>query len=396
MPPRSRFRRSARKQTGRARRAFAENTAPGHKLMDALGSAAYLFTLTTADLEPSLSDDPSGLYGDTVSALLAAVARAFHGPVYAVAEVGKGSAPGRRGRLHVHVVAHRDDGPAHVRRDTARCQPVYDVFGLYRYLAKTPEPYSLAAELDASAARVMRPSGRLPNTRRHFLSAERLVWAAAQCPKNQTPQPRPMPLEPNSPNTTPADPQTATAATRATTAPKTTSRPRPGPLSYHRAATRSNPPRAPPTARRPPTTLHPLRKEKPMTTATTSQTIAQLEARLADLDADRARTQTELNAARTELAAAHEAAQLADREPAAQAQLERLTPTLHARLAKAPQNSPTVRAIRDRLPTLDDANWSAADRLDMVRRLLDDLKNLDILDKNIWTSLEGAARKRNL
>jgi septal ring factor EnvC (AmiA/AmiB activator) len=133
-----------------------------------------------------------------------------------------------------------------------------------------------------------------------------------------------------------------------------------------------------------------------MTTATTSQTIAQLEARLAQLDADRARTQTDLDAARTELAAAHKAAQLADREPAAQAQLERLAPTLHARLAKAPQNSPTVRAIRDRLPNLADANWSAADRLDMVRRLLDDLKNLDILDKNIWTSLEGAARKRNL
>jgi hypothetical protein len=223
VPPRSRFRRSARKQTGRARRAFAENTAPGHKLMDALGSAAYLFTLTTADLEPSLSDDPSGLYGDTVSALLAAVARAFHGPAYAVAEVGKGSAPGRRGRLHVHCIAHRDDGPAHVRRNTARCQPVYDVFGLYKYLAKAPEPYSLAAELDATAARVMRPSGRLPNTRRHFLSADRLEWAAAECP-----------IEPNSQNTTPADPQTATtatAATRATTAPKTTSRHRSAPLN---------------------------------------------------------------------------------------------------------------------------------------------------------------------
>jgi hypothetical protein len=220
---RSRFVRSARKQTGRARRAFSQNTAPGHKLMDALGSNAHMFTLTPADLEPSLSDDPSGLYGDTVSALLAAVACVFHGPAYAVAEVGKGSAPGRRGRLHVHVVAHRDDGPAHIPRDTARCQPVYDIFGLYRYLAKTPEPYNLAAELDASAARVMRPSGRLPNTRRHFLSAERLEWAAAQCP-----------IEPNSQNTTPADPQTATAATaatRATTSPKTTSRHRSGPLN---------------------------------------------------------------------------------------------------------------------------------------------------------------------
>jgi hypothetical protein len=232
--------------------------------MDALGSAAYLFTLTTADLEPSLSDDPSGLYGDTVSALLAAVARAFDGPAYAVAEVGKGSAPGRRGRLHVHVIAHRNDGPAHVRRDTARCQPVYDVFGLYRYLAKTPEPWSLAAELDATAARVMRPSGRLPNTRRHLVTAERLAWVAETL----------MPIAPKCPNTTPADPQTATtatAATLATTAPKTPPRPRPGPLSYHRAPPTSARPRkpsrprerGPPTARRPPATLDPCERKNP-------------------------------------------------------------------------------------------------------------------------------------
>ncbi len=236
-------------------------------MMDALGSAAYLFTLTTADLEPSLSDDPSGLYADTVSALLAAVARAFHGPVYAVAEVGKGSAPGRRGRLHVHCVAHRNDGPAHVSRDTARCQPVYDVFNLYKYLSKPPEPYNLAAELDATAARVMRPSGRLPNTRRHFLSAERLELGR-----------RLMALEPNPPahptETTPADPQTATtatAATLATTAPKTPPRPRPGPLSYHRAPPTSARPRkpsrprerGPPTARRPPATLDPCERKNP-------------------------------------------------------------------------------------------------------------------------------------
>ncbi len=242
--------------------------------MDALGSAAYLFTLTTADLEPSLSDDPSGLYADTVSALLAAVARAFDGPVYAVAEVGKGSAPGRRGRLHCHVIAHRDDGPAHVRRDTARCQPVYDVFGLYKYLAKAPEPYSLAAELDATAARVMRASGRLPNTRRHFLSADRLEWGRRLMPlEPNSPMPL-MPLEPNSPNTTPADPQTATtatAATLATTAPKTPPRPRPGPLSYHRAPPTSARPRkpsrprerGPPTARRPPATLDPCERKNP-------------------------------------------------------------------------------------------------------------------------------------
>jgi chromosome segregation ATPase len=131
---------------------------------------------------------------------------------------------------------------------------------------------------------------------------------------------------------------------------------------------------------------------------TTTPQTDELEKKLADLDADRARTQTDLDAARTELAAAHKAAQLAEREPAAQAQLERLTPTLHAQLAKAPQNSPTVRAIRDRLPNLADANWSAAKRLDMVRRLLKDLANRDVLDRQIWISVEGAtaARQRDL
>ena len=194
MPRLSRFMRSSRKQTGRARRAFREN-GPGHKLMDALGSSAYLFRLDVRDLDPSISDHPSGLYDCTVDALSAAASRLFRGPFYLVLEVGRGNfrAPGR-GRLHAHLIAHREDGPGpqHIRRDTERCKAVYDVLGAYRYLAKCPEPYSLEAELDATAALVLNPSGRLPNTRRHFLSPERLAWAAApHCPKDQTPPPAP-------------------------------------------------------------------------------------------------------------------------------------------------------------------------------------------------------------
>ncbi len=191
----NRFTRSEQVKTGRARRAFKED-GPGHALMDALGDAAYFFTLTPADLDESLSDDPGGLYVDTVSDLLAAVAVAFSGPVYAVAEVGKGG-PGRRGRLHVHCIAHREDGPQHIKRNTERCKAVYDIFGLYRYLHKPPEAYSLAAELDAAAAGVMRPSRRLPNTRRHLITPERLAWAASQCAYDQTP--------PEHPNTTPSE-----------------------------------------------------------------------------------------------------------------------------------------------------------------------------------------------
>jgi hypothetical protein len=201
-PGRSRFTRSPQKMTGRARRAFVEN-GPGHKLMDALGSAAYFFTLTPKDLGLSVSDDASGLYNDTVSTLLDAVARAFNGPVFAVVEVGKGSAPGVRGRLHVQLIAHRDDGPAHVPRDTKRCKPVYDIFGLYRYLHKPPEPGSLAAELDAAAARVLSSSGRLPNTRKHLLSAERLEWSRSL-----------IDLEPNIATAPPETPKTEPAATQ--------------------------------------------------------------------------------------------------------------------------------------------------------------------------------------
>lgn len=170
--------------------------------MDALGSSAYYFTLTPKDLDPNLDDDPTGLYNDTVSALLAAVARRFRGPVYAVAEVGKGYA-GRRGRLHVHVVGHRFDGLQHIRRSSKRCQPVYDVLGLYRYLAKPPEPWSLEAEIDAAAARALRPSGRLPNTRRHLVTTERLAWAEANTHRTNTHRTKP----PNTHRTKPPNSQ---------------------------------------------------------------------------------------------------------------------------------------------------------------------------------------------
>ncbi len=162
--------------------------------MDALGSAAYLFTLRPADLDASIPDDPGGLYDAVVmTKLFTAVKNAFDGPVYGVVEVGKGSAPGRRGRLHVHIVAHRDDGPQNIKRNTGRCTAVYDVLGLYRYLAKPPESYSLDAALDAAAARVLSPSGRLPNTRRHMVTSERLAWVVSrtQCPKNQSPPTEP-------------------------------------------------------------------------------------------------------------------------------------------------------------------------------------------------------------
>lgn len=121
---------------------------------------------------------------------------------------------------------------------------------------------------------------------------------------------------------------------------------------------------------------------------TAPQTIPQLEARLAQLDAERAEAQTALDDAKSELAAAHkkayDEAQRLEREPANRAQLALLTPTLHARLRAAPRNSPTAQAVRELLPTLDDESTPAADRLTLLRGLLTDLKSLHRLDLETW------------
>ncbi len=157
--------------------------------MSALGDSAYIFRLSPAELGLSLErEDPSSLYSpDAVEEIYRAVACAFSGPLYAVVEVGGGDlqTPGR-GRLHLHVIAHREDGPQTIRRDTERSKPVTDPLGLYRYLAKPPEPYSLDAELDLAAARALSPTGKAPRTRRHFLGPERIAWASLHCSKNQT------------------------------------------------------------------------------------------------------------------------------------------------------------------------------------------------------------------
>jgi hypothetical protein len=185
-----RFRRAPKTQTGRARRAFRPG-GPGARLMSALDGGAYLFTLTPADL--NLSDHlehPSGLYSHVALAeVFGALERTFSGPFYAVCEVGNGSAT-VRGYLHVHVIAHRGDGPQHIPRGGERCKPVTDAPGLYRYLAKAPEPYSLEAHLDLSAAEVLSTTGRPPRTRRHFLGPSRLTWAATQCTNDLTLSPR--------------------------------------------------------------------------------------------------------------------------------------------------------------------------------------------------------------
>lgn len=175
----SRFRRRPKTQTGRARRAFRRG-APGDRLMSSLDRHAYLFTLTPADVGlPEHLEQPSNLYQHAaLETIFGALERTFSGPFYAVLEVGEGTAS-ERGRLHIHAVAHRDDGPPDLRRDSERHKPVTDARGLYRYLAKAPERYSLEAHLDLSSARTLSSTGRPPRTRRHYLGPSRLAWAEA-------------------------------------------------------------------------------------------------------------------------------------------------------------------------------------------------------------------------
>lgn len=182
----SRFRQRPKTQTGRARRAFRRG-APGDRLMSSLGRHAYLFTLTPADVGlPEHLEQPSNLYQHAaLETIFGALERTFSGPFYAVLEVGEGTAS-ERGRLHIHAVAHRDDGPPDLRRDSERHKPVTDARGLYRYLAKAPERYSLEAHLDLSSARTLSSTGRPPRTRRHYLGPSRLVWAGAQCTNDLT------------------------------------------------------------------------------------------------------------------------------------------------------------------------------------------------------------------
>lgn len=169
-----RFRR--RPRTARYRARSAMRGAAG-QLFGALGSGAYLFTLHVADLGLSKAhSSPSALYDhERMAEWRAAASGAFAGPVMVVLEVGKGS-EGKRGQTHAHVIAHYEDGPQHLRRGSERCKHVYDPEGLLVYLQKPPEPYSLEAEIDYRAGKVLSPNRKAPRTRMTLLGASRLTW----------------------------------------------------------------------------------------------------------------------------------------------------------------------------------------------------------------------------
>jgi chromosome segregation ATPase len=88
-----------------------------------------------------------------------------------------------------------------------------------------------------------------------------------------------------------------------------------------------------------------------------------------------------------------------EREPQDRDRLARLTAELDMKLKKADTRSPTIQATRrTALERLSDESKPVADRLNLVLGLIRDVGDYHLLDKNIWTSLEGATaiRKRDL
>jgi chromosome segregation ATPase len=85
-----------------------------------------------------------------------------------------------------------------------------------------------------------------------------------------------------------------------------------------------------------------------------------------------------------------------EREPQDRDRLARLTAELDVKLSKSDTRSPTVKDVKRNLERLGDESKPVADRLELVLSLIRDVNDYPVIDKNIWTSLEGAARKRNL
>jgi DNA repair exonuclease SbcCD ATPase subunit len=86
-----------------------------------------------------------------------------------------------------------------------------------------------------------------------------------------------------------------------------------------------------------------------------------------------------------------------ERDPQDRDRLARLTAELDMKLSKADSRSPTIQATRrTALERLSDESRPVADRLELVVALIRDVGDYHRLDKSLWTSLEGAARKRDL
>ena len=71
-----------------------------------------------------------------------------------------------------------------------------------------------------------------------------------------------------------------------------------------------------------------------------------------------------------------------------------LTQTLHAKLRKLPDRSPTAAQVRGQLERLDDESAPVSDRLSLAKSLLDDVANCYLRDRAVWDEREGANAAR--
>lgn len=169
-----RFRDSGRKRRRKMHEALGDGQGAASRLV-AVTDELHLYTLHTEHLSlPERLAAPAGIYRHkTVTAWREAISGAFSGPYWWRIEAGAE-------RLHVHVIADRDAGPADLVRGGERCKPVHDLPGLLRYLAKpvvSPSDETLAVYRKAKA-RARRQGKQLPRTSGYIGIPSSRSWQA--------------------------------------------------------------------------------------------------------------------------------------------------------------------------------------------------------------------------
>lgn len=170
-----RFTRSGRRARFKAKSLMASSAVM--KLTKAADSL-FLHTLSAKDLgvKPELSSAASLYYNPAVLVWRSAIGATFRGCCFYCLEVSKGQGDRKRGVVHCHAIAARNDGLGSKFAETAKLKPVYDLQGLLTYLSKPSEPYSFGASLDWQVSRLMSKGGQAPKTRGWLISKKRQAW----------------------------------------------------------------------------------------------------------------------------------------------------------------------------------------------------------------------------
>jgi hypothetical protein len=172
------------KRSGKRQRAKAKDVLRSHDLMTLTAAVPnlHLHTLTAKDLEFSNElAKPSALYSHyDVRIWREAIAQTFHGCVFYTLETGQGdfNAP-KRGQVHAHVLAASTDGLGASFKNTEKCKVVKNLEGVFRYLHKPSEAYSLEAALDWQVARLKSKGNKAPRLRGWLTSEKRRCWNLA-------------------------------------------------------------------------------------------------------------------------------------------------------------------------------------------------------------------------